>query len=68
MVVFYTKKLKYLNRWFDSFDIYYHQGDVKIDTVKQIITATGSEMNVTVETLNQIRDYIGLLRTEITAV
>src|SRR5690606_15431818 len=23
MVVFYTKKLKYLNRWFDTFDIYY---------------------------------------------
>jgi hypothetical protein len=68
MVVFYTKKLKYLNRWFDSFDIYYRQGDVKIDTVRQVVTATGSEMNVTVETLNQIRDYIGLLRTEITAV
>ena len=68
MVVFYTKKLKYLNRWFDTFDIYYHEGDVKIDTTRKVITTTGSEMTVTVETLNQIRDYIAKLRTEITAI
>ncbi len=68
MVVFYTKKLKYLNRWFDTFDIYYREGDVKIDTVRQVITTTGSEMTVTVETLNQIRDYIAGLRKEITAI
>jgi hypothetical protein len=68
MVVFYTKKLKYLNRWFDTFDIYYREGDVKIDTVRQVITTSGSEMTVTVETLNQIRDYIAGLRAEITAI
>jgi len=68
MVVFYTKKLKYLNRWFDSFEIYYHKGDVEIDTTRQVITTSGSEMTVTVETLNQIRDYISKLRNEITAV
>lgn len=68
MVVFYTKKLKYLNRWFDTFDIYYREGDVKIDTVRQVITTTGSEMTVTIETLNEIRDYIASLRTEITAI
>jgi hypothetical protein len=68
MVVFYTKKLKYLNRWFDTFDIYYREGDVQIDTVRQVITTTGSEMTVTLETLNQIRDYIAGLRTEITAI
>jgi hypothetical protein len=68
MVVFYTKKLKYLNRWFDTFDIYYREGDVKIDTVRQVITTSGSEMTVSVETLNQIRDYIADLRTEITAI
>ena len=33
MVVFYTKKLKYLNRWFDTFEIYYQPGDVRIDTL-----------------------------------
>ncbi len=68
MVVFYTKKLKYLNRWFDTFDIYYQPGDVIIDTMRQVITTSGTEMNVTVETINQIRDYVAKLRDEITAI
>jgi hypothetical protein len=68
MVVFYTKKLKYLNRWFDTFEIYYHPGDVRIDTLRQVITTAGTEMTVTIETLNDIRDYIAKLRAEITAV
>ncbi len=68
MVVFYTKKLKYLDRWFNSFDIYYKKGDVTIDTTRKVITTTGSEMTVTVETLNQIRDYIAKLRKEIVMV
>ena len=68
MVVFYTKKLKYLNRWFDTFEIYYQPGDVTIDTLRQVITTTGTEMTVTVGTLNEIRDYVAKLRTEITAI
>ena len=68
MVVFYTKKLKYLNRWFDTFEIYYQPGDVKIDTLRQVITTKGTEMTVTVGTLNEIRDYVAKLRAEITAV
>jgi len=68
MVVFYTKKLKYLNRWFDTFEIYYQPGDVTIDTLRQVITTTGTEMTVTVGTLNEIRDYVAKLRAEITAV
>jgi hypothetical protein len=68
MVVFYTKKLKYLNRWFDTFEIYYQPGDVRIDTTRQVITTSGTEMTVTVGTLNEIRDYIAKLRAEITAV
>ncbi|MDZ7636090.1 MAG: hypothetical protein U5L72_17295 [Bacteroidales bacterium] len=68
MVVFYTKKLKYLNRWFDTFEIYYQPGDVSVDTVRQVITTTGTEMTVTVGTLNEIRDYVAKLRAEITAV
>lgn len=68
MVVFYTKKLKYLNRWFDTFEIYYQPGDVSIDTLRQVITTTGTEMTVTVGTLNEIRDYVARLRAEITAV
>jgi hypothetical protein len=68
MVVFYTKKLKYLDKWFNSYEIYFHEGDVKIDTTRQVITSSGSEMTVTVETLTQIRDYISRLRTEITSI
>ena len=68
MVIFYTKKLKYLNRWFDTFDIYYQPGDIKVDTLRQVITTTGTEMTVSVGTLNEIRDYVARLRAEITAV
>lgn len=68
MVVFYTKKLKYLNRWFDTFEIYYQPGDVSIDTLRQVITTTGTEMTVTVGALNEIRDYVAKLRAEITTV
>ena len=64
VVVYYSKKLKYLKNYFDSFDIYFKKGDLEIDTVKQVFRSTGSEMTVSVETLNRIRDYISKLRTE----
>ena len=64
VVVYYSKKLKYLKNYFDTFDIYFKKGDLEIDIKKQVFRSTGSEMNVTVETLNKIRDYIGKLRTE----
>lgn len=64
VVVYYSKKLKYLNNYFDSFDIYFKKGDLEIDTVKQVFRSSGSEMNVTVETLNKIRNYVASLRTE----
>jgi hypothetical protein len=64
VVVYYSKKLKYLKNYFDSFDIYFRKGDLEIDLNKQVFRSTGSEMNVTVETLNKIRDYVSKLRTE----
>ena len=64
VVVYYSKKLKYLNNYFDSFDIYFKKGDLEIDTAKQVFRSTGSQMTVTVETLNKIRDYVAKLRTE----
>ncbi len=67
VVVYYTKKLKYLKKYFDTFDIYFKKGDLEIDTEKNVIRASGSEMNVTVETLNNIRDYISRFREELTA-
>lgn len=64
VVVYYSKKLKYLKNYFDSFDIYFKKGDLEIDTTKQVFRSTGSEMTVSVETLNKIRDYVSNLRTE----
>ncbi len=64
VVVYYTKKLKYLKNYFDTFDIYFKKGDLEIDTAKQVLRSSGSEMTVTVETLNKIRDYVSQLRTE----
>lgn len=64
VVVYYSKKLKYLNRYFDSFEIFYKKGDLEIDIPNQQFRSTGSEMTITVETLNLIRDYVNKLRTE----
>jgi len=64
VVVYYTKKLKYLKNYFDSFDIYFKKGDLEIDMSKKVFRSSGSEMTVTVETLNKIRDYVSKLRTE----
>lgn len=64
VVVYYTKKLKYLKNYFDSFEIYFEKGDLEIDTVKHVLRSSGVKMNVSVETLNKIRDYVAKLRTE----
>ena len=64
VVVYYSKKLKFLKNYFDTFDIYFKKGDLEIDTTKQVLRSSGSEMTVTVETLNKIRDYVLKLRTE----
>ena len=64
VVVYYTKKLRFLKNYFDTFDIYFKKGDLEIDTVKKVFRSTGSEMSVTVETLNNIRDYVSSLRRE----
>jgi hypothetical protein len=64
VVVYYTKKLRFLKNYFDTFDIYFRKGDLEIDKTKQVLRSSGSEMTVTVETLNKIRDYVSKLRTE----
>jgi len=65
VVVYYTKKLLFLKRYFDAFDIYFKKDDLEIDTDKQIFRSSGSAMTITTETLDQIRDYVAKLRTEI---
>jgi len=64
VVVFYTKKLKFLKNYFDTFDIYFKKGDLEIDKTRKLFRSSGSEMTVTVENLNKIRDYVKELRTE----
>lgn len=64
VVVYYTKKLKFLKNYFDTFDIYFEKGDLEIDTTRQVLRSSGAKMNITVETLNKIRDYVAKLRTE----
>jgi len=59
-----TTLLSFLKNYFDTFDIYFKKGDLEIDNSKKVFRASGSEMNITVETLNTIRDYVAKLRTE----
>jgi len=68
VVVYYTKKLKYLKNYFDSFEIYFEKGDLEIDPARHVLRSSGAkEMTVTVETLNLIRDYVAKLRAEMVA-
>lgn len=64
IVVYYTKKLIFLKRYFDTFDIYFQIGDLEIDTTKKVLKATNSEMTISSETLNNIKDYVKNLRAE----
>jgi hypothetical protein len=68
VVVYYTKKLKYLQHYFDSFEIYFEKGDLEIDTTRHVLLSTGAKMTVTVATLSDIRDYIAKLRTEMVTI
>jgi len=64
VVVYYTKKLIFLKRYFDTFDIYFKKGDIEVDKSRQVFLASGSETTATLATLNEIKDYIAKLRTE----
>jgi hypothetical protein len=64
VVVSYVKKLKFLKTYFDSFEVFFNKDDLKIDTAKKVLLTSNSKTNATVATLNQIRDYINTLRTE----
>jgi hypothetical protein len=65
VVVFYTKKLIYLKRYFDTFEIYFQKGDLEIDTGKKVLRASGSDLTISEKTLSDIREYVGKLRNEI---
>jgi hypothetical protein len=65
VVVFYTKKLIFLKRYFDSYDIYFKIGDLQIDTARKVLIATGSDLTISQVTLDDIINYVSKLRTEI---
>jgi hypothetical protein len=64
VVVYYTKKLRFLKSYFDTFDIYFKKGDLEIDKSKQVLRYSGSDLTITVDTLDKIRDYVNDLRNE----
>ena len=64
VVVYYTKKLKFLKKYFDKFDIYFKEDDLEIDRVKQVLRASGSDLTITMETLKNIKDYAEKMREE----
>lgn len=66
VVVYYTKKLIYLRRIYDTFDIYFKPGDLEIDTQKKVLRASGSTVDISLESLMRIKEYVAVLRTEMT--
>lgn len=64
IVVYYTKKLKFLKKYFDNFDIYFKEDDLEIDHVKQVLRASGSDLTITTQTLRNIKEYAKKMREE----
>jgi hypothetical protein len=64
VVVYYTKKLIFLKRYFDTFDIYFKKGDLEINKSRQVLLASGSETTASRETLINIKEYLAKLRLE----
>jgi len=64
IVVYYTKKLKFLKKYFDKYDIYFRTDDLEIDRDKQVLKASGSDMTITKEILLDIKDYVRKMRME----
>lgn len=64
VVVYYTKKLKFLKKYFDKYDIYFKKNDLEIDRDNQVLKASGSDMTITTETLRDIKNYARDMREE----
>jgi len=64
IVVYYTKKLKFLKKYFDMFDIYFKIDDLEIDHDNRVLKASGSDLTITTETLRNIKDYAQKMRKE----
>lgn len=64
VVVYYTKKLKFLKKYFDKFEIYFDKTDLEIDEESQVLKASRSEMTITRQNLKDIKDYVQKMREE----
>lgn len=64
VVVYYTKKLKFLKKYFDKFEIYFDKNDLEIDRDHQLLKASKSEMTITKQNLIDIKDYVKKMRDE----
>lgn len=64
VVVYYTKKLKYLKRYYDEFEIFYEEGEIKIDTTHKVILAKDNTTTITLDLINSIKDYVARMRAE----
>ena len=64
VVVYYTKKLKFLKKYFDKFEIYFDKSDLEIDQNKQVLKASKSEMTITMQNLDDITTYVRKMRAE----
>ena len=64
VVVYYTKKLKFLKKYFDKFEIYFDKNDLEIDRDKQVLKANKSELTITRQNLTDIRNYAKKMREE----
>ena len=58
----YLLMLKNLRRTYDQFQVYYKQGDVKVDTASKTISAASYYLNVTPEQMGEISRKIDNLR------
>jgi len=59
----YLLMLKNLRRTYDKFQLFYKEGDVKVDTSNKTISAGGYFINITPENMEEISDKIENLRT-----
>jgi hypothetical protein len=64
VVVYYTKKLKFLKKYFDRFEIYFEHNDLEIDRDKRVLKARKSELTITRQNLTDIRNYAKKMREE----
>ncbi|UCG26673.1 MAG: hypothetical protein JSV24_06740 [Bacteroidales bacterium] len=65
VVVYYLRMLKVLKKYFDSYEIYYDIGDVKIDTVNKVIRVSDNRVEISKEIILRIKSIVAKIRDDI---